>query len=110
MSKKHQYKNEQDEKGEALDPFHEVLQVYDTEHLIRLRKKLEMVGRKKMVEILTTEIEERDEADKARAKAEHARIEEERKAEAVRLKEAKKAEEVRLKEEKKQHQQQKKNG
>jgi len=108
MSKKHQYKNEKDETGEQLDPFHEVLQVYDTEHLLRLRKKLEIVGRKKMVEILTVEIKERDEAEKERAKAEHAQLEAERKAEAARVKEARKAEETRLKEEKKQSQQQKK--
>jgi len=79
MSKKHQFKDTTDEHGETLDPFHEVLEVYDTEHLIRLRKKLEMVGRKKMVEILTTEIDDRDKADKARAKAEHEQIQEEKK-------------------------------
>ena len=79
MCKKHQFKGEKDEKGEELDPFHEVLEVYDTEHLIRLRKKLEMVGRKKMVEILTTEIAERDKADKERAKAEHTEMEKQRK-------------------------------
>jgi len=79
MSKKHQFKGARDEKGEELDPFHEVLEVYDTEHLIRLRKKLEMVGRKKMVEILTEEIKERDRTDKERAKAEHDKILEEKK-------------------------------
>jgi len=79
MSKKHQFKEEKDEKGENLDPFYETLEVLETEHLIRLRKRLEMVGRKKMVEILTDEIKERDEAAKAQAKAEHEALQEEKK-------------------------------
>jgi hypothetical protein len=59
MSKKHQYQKDNDEHGEHLDPFFEMLEILDTEHLLRFCKRLEKVGRKRMVEILTKEIEER---------------------------------------------------
>ena len=65
MSKKNQYKAENDEHGEPLDPFYEMLQILDVEHLIRFRRRLERVGRKKMVSILTSEIKERDAKEKA---------------------------------------------
>jgi hypothetical protein len=64
MSKKHQFKGANDEHGEALDPFYEMLEILDTEHLLRFRRRLERVGRKKMVEILTAEIKEREAAEK----------------------------------------------
>jgi hypothetical protein len=51
-----------------MNPFAETLRVVDLEWLIRLRRRLEKVGRKRMVEILTDEIEER----KALEKQEHA--------------------------------------
>jgi hypothetical protein len=79
MSKKHQFKDVKDEHGVALDPFHEMIEVLETEHLIRFRRRLEKVGRKKMVEILTAEIEERDGAEKEGAKPEQARLKEEKK-------------------------------
>ena len=74
MSKKHQYKETKDEDGEQLDPFFEMLQVLDVEQLIRFRRRLEMVGRKKMVAILTDEIKERDEKDKAEGQARQVQI------------------------------------
>jgi hypothetical protein len=49
-----------DENGEPMNPFGEMLRVMDVEHLIRFRRRLEKVGRKRMVEILTDEIEERE--------------------------------------------------
>jgi hypothetical protein len=67
MSKKHQYQAEKDENGEKLDPFHEILQLMDEEQLIRFRKRLEMVKRKKMIEIFTAEIEERKAEEKKAA-------------------------------------------
>ena len=67
MSKKHQYEATKDENGEKLDPFYEMIQVFEVEHLIRFRRRLEKVGRKKMVAILTSEIEERDAKEKAEA-------------------------------------------
>lgn len=45
---------------DGQNPFAEILHVMDTEHLIRFRRRLEKIGRKRMVEILTDEIEERD--------------------------------------------------
>jgi hypothetical protein len=42
-----------------MNPFAEMLRVMDIEYLIRFRRRLEKVGRKRMVEILTDEIEER---------------------------------------------------
>jgi hypothetical protein len=48
-----------DENGEPMKPFDEILKVMEVEHLIRFRRRLEKVGRKRMVEILTDEIEER---------------------------------------------------
>ena len=78
MSKKHQFKGANDEHGEALDPFYEMLEILDTEHLLRFRHRLERVGRKKMVEILTAEIDERDEEEKKQHKAEQAQLKKER--------------------------------
>ena len=78
MSKKHQYDKTTDENGEKLDPFHEMLEVLDIEHLLRFRKRLEKVGRKKMVEILSVEIKERDGKEQEAAKAERAKLEAER--------------------------------
>jgi hypothetical protein len=52
---------------EAINPFAEMLRVMDVEHLIRFRRRLEKVGRKRMVEILTDEIEEREALEKERS-------------------------------------------
>lgn len=60
MAKKHEFKQETDENGDSLDPFYEMIEVMEVEHLIRFRRRLEKVGRKKMVEILTSEIQERE--------------------------------------------------
>jgi hypothetical protein len=50
---------------DGQNPFAEMLRIMDVEQLIRFRKRLEMVGRKRMVEILTDEIEEREALEKA---------------------------------------------
>jgi hypothetical protein len=68
MSKKHQYKQAKDENGEELDPFYEVLEVLDTEYLIRIRRRLEKVGRKEMIQILSQEITERTAKEAREAK------------------------------------------
>lgn len=52
-----------DENGNHMDAFEEMLHVMDVELLIRFRRRLEKVGRKRMVEILTDEIEEREGRD-----------------------------------------------
>ena len=58
-----------DENGNKMDPFEEMLHIMDYELLLRFRKRLEKVGRKRMVEILSEEIEERKEEERvARAK------------------------------------------
>jgi hypothetical protein len=49
---------------DGQNPFAEMLRVMDVEQLIRFRKRLQMVGRKRMVEILTDEIEEREALEK----------------------------------------------
>jgi hypothetical protein len=49
-----------DENGEPMNPFAEMLRVMDVEWLIRFRRRLEKVGRKRMVEILTEEIDIRE--------------------------------------------------
>jgi hypothetical protein len=92
MSKKHQFQNENDEHGEKLDPFHEMLQVLDVENLLRFRKRLEKVGRKRMVQILSEEIAERDHQAKAEAKAEAEAIDQERRERKDKEKEKVKAE------------------
>jgi hypothetical protein len=53
-----------DENGEPMNPFAEMLRVMDIEYLIRFRRRLEKVGRKRMVEILSDEIEDRKELEK----------------------------------------------
>lgn len=58
-------KQDKDENGQDMNPFAEMLRVMDVEHLIRFRRRLEKVGRKRMVEILTDEIEERELIEKA---------------------------------------------
>jgi hypothetical protein len=65
MSKKNQYKTDKDEHGEPLDPFFEMLEILEVEHLLRFRRRLEKVGRKRMVAILTEEIKEREAKEKA---------------------------------------------
>ena len=52
---------------DGQDPFAEVLAVMDVENLIRFRRRLERVGRKKMVKILTEEIEDRDKNEREEA-------------------------------------------
>jgi hypothetical protein len=49
---------------DGQNPFAEILHVMDIEQLIRFRRRLEKVGRKRMVEILTEEIEEREALEK----------------------------------------------
>jgi rRNA maturation endonuclease Nob1 len=49
---------------DGQDKFAEMLRVMDTEHLIRFRWRLNKDGRKRMVEILTEEIEEREALEK----------------------------------------------
>jgi hypothetical protein len=58
---------EKDENGKPLNAFGQILAVMDTEHLIRFRRRLEKVGKRRMVEILTDEIEERKELEKKEA-------------------------------------------
>ena len=53
-----------DENGQKLDAFFEMLEVLDTEHLVRFRYRLQKFGRKRMVEILDQEIKERDKVGK----------------------------------------------
>lgn len=62
-----------DENGEAMNPFAEMLRIMDIEHLIRFRRRLEKVGRKRMVEILTDEIEEREALEKEQRNADRVR-------------------------------------
>jgi hypothetical protein len=52
-----------------LNPFAELLRVMDTEDLIRLRHRLQKTGRKRMVEILSDEIEERDQLEREQSDA-----------------------------------------
>ena len=61
------YKIPEGEDGQ--EPFAEMLAVMDTEHLIRLRYRLNKIGRKKMVKILTEEIEEREKKEQEEANA-----------------------------------------
>jgi hypothetical protein len=49
---------------DGQNPFAEILHVMDIEQLIRFRRRLEKVGRKRMVAILTDEIEEREALEK----------------------------------------------
>jgi hypothetical protein len=49
---------------DGQNPFAEILHVMDLEQLIRFRRRLEKIGRKRMVEILTDEIEEREALEK----------------------------------------------
>lgn len=58
---------DKDDDGNELNPFAEMLRVMTTEHLIRFRRRLQKVGRKRMVEILTDEIEEREALEKEEA-------------------------------------------
>ena len=51
-----------DENGKRMDAFKEILAIMDVEHLIRFRHRLGKVGRKRMVEILTEEIDVREKA------------------------------------------------
>jgi hypothetical protein len=62
-----------DENGEPMNPFAEMLRVMDVEYLIRFRRRLEKVGRKRMVEILTDEIEERKALEKQQRDTDRAR-------------------------------------
>jgi hypothetical protein len=66
-----------DENGDPINAFDEMLRVMDTEQLIRFRWRLSKIGRKRMVQILTDEIEEREAIEQAeheeeRAKKKHA--------------------------------------
>jgi hypothetical protein len=49
---------------DGQNPFAEMLGVMDTELLIRFRRRLEKIGRKRMVALLTEEIEEREGLEK----------------------------------------------
>jgi hypothetical protein len=57
---------------DGQNPFAEMLAVMDIEQLIRFRQRLQKVGRKRMVEILTDEIQEREGIEKAEAEKQHA--------------------------------------
>jgi hypothetical protein len=59
---------DKDENGKPLNPFGQILAVMDVEHLIRFRRRLEKVGKRRMVEILTDEIQEREKLAKKEAK------------------------------------------
>jgi hypothetical protein len=48
---------------DGQDPFAEILAVMDAEQLIRFRHRLNKIGRKKMVQILTEEIADRERAE-----------------------------------------------
>jgi hypothetical protein len=48
---------------DGQDPFAEMLAVMDTEQLIRFRWRLQKIGRKKMVRILSEEIDSREQAE-----------------------------------------------
>jgi DNA polymerase II large subunit len=67
QEQKMDYTQDQDENGKPLNAFGEILRVMTVEHLIRFRRRLEKVGRKRMVEILTDEIVEREQVEKAAA-------------------------------------------
>jgi hypothetical protein len=71
--KKHKPDKTTDENGEPMNPFAEMLRVMDIEYLIRFRCRLEKVGRKRMVEILSDEIEERKAIEKERRDADRVR-------------------------------------
>jgi hypothetical protein len=49
-----------DENGEEMDAFAEMLHVMDVENLIRFRWRLNRIGRKAMVKILSDEIDQRE--------------------------------------------------
>jgi hypothetical protein len=53
---------------DGQNPFAEILRVMDIEQLIRFRQRLKKIGRKRMCEILTDEIEEREALEKAECK------------------------------------------
>jgi hypothetical protein len=55
-----------------LDRFQAILDILNIEDLIRFRRRLEKVGRKRMVEILSDEINERQALEKKEAEKEHA--------------------------------------
>jgi hypothetical protein len=52
---------------DGQDPFAEMLGVMDVENLIRFRVRLKKIGRKKMVKLLTEEIEDREKTEKDEA-------------------------------------------
>jgi hypothetical protein len=60
---------------DGQDKFAELLAVADTELLIRFRVRLQKGGRKNMVQLLTAEIEHREELDRQAADARHKAIE-----------------------------------
>jgi hypothetical protein len=66
-NKAHSHSHDQDENGKPLNAFGELLRVCDLELLIRLRRRLEKIGKKRMVQILSDEIEERERLEKAEA-------------------------------------------
>lgn len=68
-----------DENGQPMNPFSEMLKIMDVEHLIRFRQRLKKVGRKRMVEILSEEIETREELERKEVKMRQAALAEDRK-------------------------------
>jgi hypothetical protein len=54
---------------DGQEPFAEMLGVMDVEQLIRFRVRLKKIGRKKMVKLLTEEIEDREKTEKEEAAA-----------------------------------------
>lgn len=70
-------KNEQSHNDDKqIDKFAEMLSVMDSEHLLRFRKRLEKVGKKEMVRILTEEIKTKEAAEKKDEDDRRARLEE----------------------------------
>ena len=67
-----QAKDQKSSDDDGENPFAETLRVLTIEDLIRIRHRLKKVGRKRMVEILTDEIQEREGIEKERAQVEHA--------------------------------------
>jgi hypothetical protein len=53
-----------DDNGDPVNAFGEMLAVMDIEQLIRFRHRLKKIGRKRMCEILSDEIEERNALEK----------------------------------------------
>jgi hypothetical protein len=76
MKKPSKQDNDQTAESEPLDKFGELIRVMDVEHLLRFRRRLEKVGRKRMVQILTYEIKAREALERKQDKERVAELEE----------------------------------